>query len=129
MKKRIVWRLTASLAIVVCLPPPTQAQGPFADVPSHHWAYDAVNELAGRAAVNGYPDGSFGGDKSLTRYEYVTAFWRMIFFSSQGHPSVSKAMWLEPNAERKPELPLVWQVYERALLWPAHFDTQRHGQF
>ena len=45
------------------------AANPFSDVPAGHWAYDAVNKLAAEGIVNGYPDGTFGGDKLMTRYE------------------------------------------------------------
>lgn len=41
----------------------------FADVPTGHWAYDAVMNLADAGLVEGYEDGSFGGDRTMTRYE------------------------------------------------------------
>lgn len=41
----------------------------FEDVPQTHWAYDAVEYLASKGLVEGYPDGSFQGDKLMTRYE------------------------------------------------------------
>src|SRR5215211_5332042 len=54
------------------------AQGPFADVPTDHWAYDAVNELAALGIFNGYPDQTFGGKRALTRYEFAVALQRML---------------------------------------------------
>ena len=45
------------------------AANPFSDVPAGHWAYDAVNKLAAEGVVDGYPDGTYGGDKLMTRYE------------------------------------------------------------
>jgi hypothetical protein len=54
------------------------AQGPFADVPTDHWAYDAVNELAALGIFNGYPDQTFGGTRALTRYEFAVALQRML---------------------------------------------------
>ena len=45
------------------------AANPFSDVPAGHWAYDAVNKLAAAGVVDGYPDGTYGGDKLMTRYE------------------------------------------------------------
>jgi len=57
---------------------PALAQGPFADVPTDHWAYDAVNELAQHGIVNGYPDSTFGGKRALTRYEFAVALQRML---------------------------------------------------
>lgn len=41
----------------------------FADVPATHWAYGAVTKLAKAGIVDGYGDGSFRGDKTMTRYE------------------------------------------------------------
>ncbi|WP_371374232.1 S-layer homology domain-containing protein [Sporomusa aerivorans] len=41
----------------------------FADVPATHWAYGAVNKLAKAGIVDGYGDGTFRGDKTMTRYE------------------------------------------------------------
>ena len=55
----IPWRFCAS----------AYAANPFSDVPAGHWAYDAVNKLAAEGVVDGYPDGTYGGDKLMTRYE------------------------------------------------------------
>lgn len=41
----------------------------FADVPANHWAYQAVQELAADGYIKGYPDGTFRGNRPLTRYE------------------------------------------------------------
>ncbi|HEY3426730.1 MAG TPA: S-layer homology domain-containing protein [Negativicutes bacterium] len=43
--------------------------GPFADVPAKHWSYTAVNKLAQDGIIDGYGDGTFKGDKTITRYE------------------------------------------------------------
>ena len=45
------------------------AANPFSDVPAGHWAYDAVNKLAAEGVVEGYPGGTYGGDRLMTRYE------------------------------------------------------------
>ena len=45
------------------------AANPFSDVPAGHWAYDSVNKLAAAGVIDGYPDGTYGGDKLMTRYE------------------------------------------------------------
>ena len=45
------------------------AANPFSDVPAGHWAYDAVNKLAAEGVIEGYPDGTYGGDRLMTRYE------------------------------------------------------------
>ena len=50
----------------------------FPDVPSNHWAYDAVYALSERRLVEGYPDGTFGGDRMMTRYEFAQIVYRAI---------------------------------------------------
>ena len=45
------------------------AANPFSDVPAGHWAYDSVNKLAAAGIVDGYGNGTFGGDRLMTRYE------------------------------------------------------------
>ena len=45
---------------------------PFSDVPSSHWAFDAVTTLASQKIFNGYGDGTFKGDRNITRYEAAT---------------------------------------------------------
>ena len=50
----------------------------FLDVPNNHWAYAAVSDLSRRGLVEGYPDGTFGGDRMLTRYEFAQIVYRAI---------------------------------------------------
>ena len=50
----------------------------FPDVPSNHWAYEAISDLSRRGLVEGYPDGTFGGDRLLTRYEFAEIVYRAI---------------------------------------------------
>lgn len=50
----------------------------FPDVPSNHWAYEAVSDLSHRGLVEGYPDGTFGGDRLLTRYEFAQIVYRAL---------------------------------------------------
>jgi len=76
MMKKLALLVCAVAAIAVARP--ALAQGPFADVPTDHWAYDAVNELAKQGIVNGYPDSTFGGKRALTRYEFAMAIQRML---------------------------------------------------
>ena len=45
------------------------ASNPFADVPAGHWAYESINKLAAAGVVEGYGDGTFRGDRLMTRYE------------------------------------------------------------
>ena len=50
----------------------------FPDIPTNHWAYEAVSDLSRRGLVEGYPDGTFGGDRMLTRYEFAQIVYRAI---------------------------------------------------
>ena len=50
----------------------------FPDVSANHWAYEAVSDLSRRGLVEGYPDGTFGGDRLLTRYEFAQIVYRAI---------------------------------------------------
>src|SRR5438093_8986835 len=70
--------LLAGVAVLICFGRPAHAQGVFADVPTDHWAYDAVNQLAAQGIFTGYPDGTFGGKRALTRYEFAVAIQRML---------------------------------------------------
>jgi hypothetical protein len=55
-----------------------QASGPFADVPTDHWAYTAVTTLQNAGIVIGYPDGTYGGKRAMTRYEFAEAISRLL---------------------------------------------------
>lgn len=50
----------------------------FPDVAANHWAYEAVSDLSRSGLVEGYPDGTFGGDRLLTRYEFAQIVYRAI---------------------------------------------------
>ena len=50
----------------------------FPDVASNHWAYEAVSDLSRRGLVEGYPDGTFDGDRLLTRYEFAQIVYRAL---------------------------------------------------
>ena len=65
MKKSLVLAMAMALGVTAS----AYAANPFSDVPAGHWAYDAVNKLAAAGVVDGYPDGTYGGDKLMTRYE------------------------------------------------------------
>jgi len=66
--KKLVLVLVLVLAFTL-----TALANPFVDVPLNHWAYDSVQSLAAKGVIVGYPDGTFGGAKSLTRYEFAEA--------------------------------------------------------
>lgn len=65
MKKTLLLAMTIAMGITAS----AYAANPFSDVPAGHWAYDAVNKLAAEGVVEGYPDGTYGGDRLMTRYE------------------------------------------------------------
>lgn len=65
-------KLILVLVLVIAFALPVLAN-PFVDVPLNHWAYDSVQSLAAKGVILGYPDGTFGGTKSLTRYEFAEA--------------------------------------------------------
>ena len=65
MKKSLVLAMAMALGVTAS----AYAANPFSDVPAGHWSYDAVNKLAAEGVVDGYPDGTYGGDKLMTRYE------------------------------------------------------------
>lgn len=50
----------------------------FPDVPANHWAYEYIAKLAGNGYIEGYPDGNFGGDRLMTRYEFAAMLYRAI---------------------------------------------------
>lgn len=50
----------------------------FPDVPENHWAYGYVKGLADKGIVEGYPDGMFKGDRTMTRYEFAAIVYRAL---------------------------------------------------
>lgn len=66
------------------------AANPFSDVPQGHWSYDAVSELVKDGIIEGYGDGTFRGDRAITRYEMAQI--------------VAKAMAKEVNGDAKASL-------------------------
>ena len=50
----------------------------FPDIPANHWAYEYIAKLAGNGILEGYPDGNFGGDRLMTRYEFATMLYHAI---------------------------------------------------
>ncbi|MBC8016820.1 MAG: S-layer homology domain-containing protein, partial [Sporomusaceae bacterium] len=88
MNKRML-KVAVVSALTVAFAVPAFAN-PFTDVPAKHWAYDSVNKLAQAGIVDGYGDGTFKGDKTMTRYEMAQI--------------VAKAMTKSLNADQKATL-------------------------
>ena len=65
MNKSVVLGMAMALGVTAS----AYAANPFSDVPANSWAYDAVNKLAAEGIIDGYPNGTFGGDRLMTRYE------------------------------------------------------------
>jgi hypothetical protein len=68
MKKQLVASLAAAMVLGIA-GTSFAAANPFVDVPAKHWSYDAVTKLASAGIVDGYGDGTFKGDKTISRYE------------------------------------------------------------
>lgn len=68
MKKTFVAALVAA-ATIGAASTTFAAANPFSDVPRDHWAYDAVTQLAADGVVEGYGDGTYRGERNITRYE------------------------------------------------------------
>ena len=67
-KKTLVSAITAAL-VVGAASTTFAANNPFSDVPADSWAYDAVSTLAADGVIDGYPDGTYQGQNTMTRYE------------------------------------------------------------
>ena len=65
MKKSLVLAMAMALGVTAS----AYAANTFSDVPAGHWAYDSISKLAAAGVIDGYGDGTFGGDKLMTRYE------------------------------------------------------------
>jgi len=74
--KKLTWVL--AIAMVLFVMAPSFAAPLFPDVPEQHWARDAVADLAAKGILEGYPDGTFKGDRAATRWEMAMALHRFL---------------------------------------------------
>ncbi|MBD3293257.1 MAG: hypothetical protein GF393_10055 [Armatimonadia bacterium] len=74
MKKTV---LIVAMALLIAVPSFAQTS-PADTVPFEHWAYDAVQQLVDAGIIIGYPDGTFKGDRAMTRYEFAMAISRLL---------------------------------------------------
>ena len=73
----------------------------FPDIPENHWAYDYVSTLAGNGIIVGYPDGKFGGDRMMTRYEMAALIYRAIQNGAVADDQMVRALKeFQPELER-----------------------------
>lgn len=68
----------------------------FPDVPENHWAYESVSKLAGNGIIQGYEDGKYHGERTMTRYEMAEIIYNAL---SKGAKAEKKLV-----EEFKPEL-------------------------
>lgn len=61
-----------------CAAVTVSAANPFTDVSADDWAYQAVASLSDEGVIDGYPDGTFRGDKHVTRYEIAQIVARLM---------------------------------------------------
>ena len=106
MKKSLVLAMAMALGVTAS----AYAANPFSDVPAGHWAYDSVNKLASAGIVDGYGNGTFGGDRLMTRYEMAQI--------------VAKAMAKGANVDRLAAELTSWTALAYALqLWRKNLIT------
>ena len=74
MKKILALAAAATLTAGVC----AYAANPFSDVSTDDWAYQAVADLSDQGVVEGYPDGTFKGERNMTRYELAQIIARLM---------------------------------------------------
>ena len=74
MKKILAMTAAAALAAGTS----AWAANPFSDVSASDWAYQAVSDLSDQGIVEGYPDGTFKGQTSITRYEMAQIVARLM---------------------------------------------------
>ena len=89
MRRKIIKALTAVLVIGASANV-SAAANPFSDVPAGHWAYNSVSKLAAEGIIEGYGDGTYRGDRNITRYEMAQM--------------IAKAMAKNPTGANKAEL-------------------------
>jgi hypothetical protein len=89
MKKFVLSALTAAFAVGATATT-FAAANPFSDVPAGHWAYNSVTKLAQEGVIEGYGDGTFLGNRNITRYEMAQM--------------IAKAMAKNPSGANKAEL-------------------------
>ena len=99
-------RLCISVLVIIALGSACAASETFRDVPEDHWAAESVGIVAQAGIMQGYPDSSFGGEKTVTRYELAAALANFI------------------ECLKETEKPLVRSEAELSLNAPKHWGEQ-----
>ncbi len=83
--KEVFWKMgmkkmlaVVAAATLVATAAPAFAANPFSDVPANHWAYDAIEQLAAKGVLEGYPNGTYRGGRTMTRYEIAAMVARLM---------------------------------------------------
>ena len=140
MKKTLAAALTA--AFVMGAGSTTfAAANPFSDVPAGHWAYQSVAKLAAQGIVEGYGDGTYRGDRNITRYEMAQMVAKAMAKNTSG---VNKAELDRLAAEFRDELDalgvrvaelekyadkVVWTGELRYRYWKTETDLKGGGKY
>ena len=93
----------------------------FPDVPRDHWAYGYVKSLADRGLLEGYPDGEFKGDRTMTRYEFAAIIYRALQNGAPVDGNMGRAM-----DEFGPEMEKVREAYRFRVDRVSGGDNDRH---
>ena len=88
MKKSVVLAMAMALGVTAS----AYAANPFSDVPAGHWAYDSISKLAAAGVIEGYGDGTFRGDRLMTRYEMAQIVARAMAIGGTMPPAIAAAM-------------------------------------
>lgn len=92
--KKLSWLLAVVIMMFVMMAP-SFAAPLFGDVPEQHWARDAVADLAAKGLLEGYPDGTFKGDRAATRWEMAMVVQRLLAKNEQEHATFATKADLE----------------------------------
>lgn len=125
MTKRGVALATAALLFLLAAVPALGQGVPYPDVSPDHWAYEAIERLHHAGLIEGYPDGTFGGERTFTRYEMAMVFDRILSRLDRHMEAALAELGIdvdEITAEFGPELGLV------NALAKALGDAQRASQ-
>ena len=92
--------LTARMDALLSVLNPNMSKD-FPDVPENHWAYEAVSRLAGNDIVQGYPDGEFHGERTMTRYEMAEIIYNALSRGAAGNTVALRASKTGSDGGRK----------------------------
>ena len=95
--------------------------GNFSDVPETHWAYQYVEGLRERGYLQGYPDGEFKGERTMTRYEYAAIIYRALQNGAPVDAGMARSV-----EEFKPELTQVQEAERFRVDRISGKDNDRH---